>query len=518
MLSIQKDSSKNKKYKFFIAALVLFLGFVLLFAAIWSKRTFGNVPFEQVLFHLRVPIEGTNKSTIFSFLFFCIPLAFFGTTILLSMTKRWFATTSNLVIRIKQKTIALRFSFLRVMRRFVLLFPILVFIVCTVMAAIIVKLPDYLKTQSVNSNLFEDYYVDPRNVRLNFPQEKRNLIYIFVESMEGSYASIDSGGGKPINLIPELTTLAENNVNFSSSEKMGGMYYELPGMDWTIAGMVAQTSGIPLKSPVNVNIEGNDYGKYSKFLKGAYSIGEILENEGYNQMIMVGSKMEFAGRDKYFSQHGNYTLWDYNTAIEQGKIEKGYDIGWWGFEDVKLFEYAKEEITNLAQKKEPFNFTMLTVDTHFYTGYLCDYCESKYDEQYENVIACASKQVGRFLEWLQTQFFYENTTIIITGDHKAMREDFFEDIPETYERNIYNVFINSAVSPKKMKGRSFTSVDIFPSTLAALGVEIEGNQLGLGVNLFSEKETLPEAMGMNYFLDQLKLNSKYYNNQLLYGG
>ena len=31
----------------------------------------------------------------------------------------------------------------------------------------------------------------------------------------------------------------------------------------------------------------------------------------------------------------------------------------------------------------------------------------------------------------------------------------------------------------------FSQFDMFPTTLAALGVKIEGNKLGLGVNLFS---------------------------------
>ena len=47
-----------------------------------------------------------------------------------------------------------------------------------------------------------------------------------------------------------------------------------------------------------------------------------------------------------------------------------------------FFEYAKTEIENLAVKDEPFNFTMLTVDTHFTDGYKCELCEKKYDTQY----------------------------------------------------------------------------------------------------------------------------------------
>jgi phosphoglycerol transferase len=39
-------------------------------------------------------------------------------------------------------------------------------------------------------------------------------------------------------------------------------------------------------------------------------------------------------------------------------------------------------------------------------------------------------------------------------------------------------------------------MDMFPTTLAALGVEIEGDKLGIGVNLFSDKQTLAEKYGI----------------------
>ena len=44
-------------------------------------------------------------------------------------------------------------------------------------------------------------------------------------------------------------------------------------------------------------------------------------------------------------------------------------------EDIKLFEYSKNELTNLANSGQPFNFNMLTADTHHIGGYPCSECE-----------------------------------------------------------------------------------------------------------------------------------------------
>ena len=58
-------------------------------------------------------------------------------------------------------------------------------------------------------------------------------------------------------------------------------------------------------------------------------------------------------------------------------------------------------------------------------------------------------------------------------------------------------------------------MDMFPTTLAAIGAEIEGNRLGLGTNLFSEEETLIEKYGFEEVNDQIRYKSDFYNEKLL---
>ena len=65
------------------------------------------------------------------------------------------------------------------------------------------------------SNIYEKYYVDPSSVNYTFPETKRSLIYIFMESMESSYADKAEGGTMDVNYIPNLTKLAKENVQFS---------------------------------------------------------------------------------------------------------------------------------------------------------------------------------------------------------------------------------------------------------------------------------------------------------------
>ena len=58
-------------------------------------------------------------------------------------------------------------------------------------------------------------------------------------------------------------------------------------------------------------------------------------------------------------------------------------------------------------------------------------------------------------------------------------------------------------------------MDLYPTTLAALGVNIEGNRLALGTNLFSDEETLIEKYGLEYINNELMKTSKFYDSHIL---
>lgn len=340
----------------------------------------------------------------------------------------------------------------------------------------------------------------------------------YLESMEMTYANRESGGAMMENYIPELADIALENECFGDGEQLNGAY-TLPGATFTMGALVAQTSGVT----INENIVSNDtlnakWESENNYLPGIWAIGDILNEQGYNQEFMIGSDGKFAGRSSYFSGHRNYDIFDYYTAIDKNYIDKDY-YEWWGFEDKKLFKYAKNEIQKLSKEDAPFNFTMLTVDTHFTGGYVCDLCEQEYNDQYSNVIACSSAQVAEFLDWLSEQDFYKDTTVVISGDHLTMDSGYISrQGADSFDRRTYVAIVNgNAVNTQSNIQRKYTTVDLFPTTLAAMGVKIEGNRLGLGVNLYSGEKTLYERYGKDYLEVELLKDSKLYRQKLLYG-
>ncbi len=502
--NVKKYSKSILKFLlYFFVVLFVFLGLLLIQVAEWVPETFGDIPFEQVIFHMLAPVESTDTSYyIQSFIQECLPFPIILTLILVLL----FIIQAQFSDKIRLK-------------KGIIINAILV--VCSVISfglgiqycAINVNADDYIDGVLNPSKIYEEYYVNPQNVNYTFPEQKRNLVYIFLESMETTYEDAANGGAMENNLIPELTNLANNNLTFSGGNVANDGFNVLSGAGWTVAAMVGQTSGIP----INIPIDGNSYISEGNFLNGAYSIGEILEDNGYVNELLLGSDAEFGGRKYYFEQHGNYNIVDINEVKERGWLDQDY-YTWWGYEDVKLFEYAKTELTTLANNGQPFNFTMLTADTHFTDGYYCQECIDLWGDQYSNVISCSSRHVVEFISWIQSQPFYANTTIVIASDHKSMDTTWFNSIEESgYQRKGYFTIINSLVSPVSNESRVMSTVDLFPTTLASLGVTYDSNRLGLGTNLFTDERTLAEIMGVEELDVQLQKHSNYYDKNILYG-
>lgn len=504
---------KNTKCKkvITIAGNLLFFAVVFLFFSVRYYMKCWEVEFATALYQMSSPLKGTNPQYFLQYIeVAAVPMVcsllgwYFFWKILLFLI-------GNRIPFVKMHIRSMEFIFrfgrklcLRLKRVLAMCISV-VAVVYLLISADQIGMTDFVKSYAHATTLFEDYYVSPQDVKLIFPEEKKNLLLIYLESMETTYMSTEVGGGKEYNYIPELTELAEANISFSDSDQLGGAVNGyLTG--WTMAALLSSSCGIPFKMP----IEGNDAESYTDFLPGVTGLGEVLQQNGYVNYFLCGSEAAFAGRDVFYEQHGDYQIYDYTYAVENGK-EDPTEKTYWGFDDRKLFQYAKEYLTDIAEKEEPFNFTMLTVDTHHPEGYLCELCEDKYDEQYANVLSCSSRQIAEFLDWVKEQSWYEDTVVVLIGDHLSMNTSFWDDIGD-YDRRIYNCFVNTDRTCDKavMKNRLFCSMDFFPTILSAMSVNIEGNRLGLGVDLFSGEQTLYEKFGQKEFDGLLAGYSKYY--------
>ena len=368
-----------------------------------------------------------------------------------------------------------------------------------------ISLGSFLSSQFQSSKFIEEHYADPKNVDLKFPEKKRNLIYIYMESTELTFMDREHGGDFPENLLPELMALGEEGEDFAGEGEKRNGGIALPGATWTMGAIFGESTGLPLK----ISIEQNSMDSQKHFFPSVTALGDILEEEGYNQKFLLGSVGYFGGRELFMEDHGNVAVEDFSYWKRKGKFPRNYWVNW-GFEDEKLFLYAKEELENLGKAEQPFNLTLLTVDTHFPDGYVCRLCERKHPKnQYADVYQCTSRQVSDFVHWIQQQPFYENTTIVISGDHPTMDHDFCNDVEKSYQRKVFTTYLNAVPGVEEKKYREYSTFDDFPTTLAAMGVKIPGDKLGLGRNLFSKTPTLIEEYGLKHVKKELEKRSDF---------
>lgn len=479
--------------------LVYVISVLIIVVCHWVTETYG-VGLNELISTFTLSLKGTSSDVVNAVIASCLPPVLIAAAIFVALV---------FVDRIRLKGIPLKIK--KALQRIMAVGAVIIFFTSLVYANSCFDAVGYFKTSVAQTRIYDDYYVSPDSVAITSEGKAKNLIYIYIESLETTYASTVDGGAQSDNYIPNLTQLAGENISFSSSDKLGG-FHSTYGTGITMGALFGTTSGVPYSMGTEINeMLAND-----NFMSGITTLGDILAQNGYKQKFLCGSDGDFGGRKTYFQQHGNYDVVDLYAARAKGYIPDDYFV-WWGYEDAKLYEIAKTELSELAAAGEPFNFTMLTVDPHHIDGYVCEQCGNEYENVTANVMKCTDRLLGNFIDWCKEQDFYEDTAIVITGDHPRMDTSLVAGV-SYYDRTVYNCFINTVYSDDgssnsgaiNRNNRIYTPMDIFPTVLSAMGYSIEGDRLGLGTNLFSNRRTLAEERGFEWLDTELSKSSKYY--------
>lgn len=333
-----------------------------------------------------------------------------------------------------------------------------------------------------NSNsFFFQAMINPSSKLLQFPEKKKNIILIDLESMDSAFLSTKNGGCMDESLIPYLEELAldKNNIHFTNTSypKLGGM---------SIVSRTEFSTGSTFGVLCGAPFMGDNYkwGRSHGYLDKLTCMSNLLQDEDYILSATFGSTFGDWGFGNIFRKH-NFDKINTRYQIERD-IHNEY------VKDFATYSYFKRELNYLHKSRKPFLAFITTSDTHE-PGIECDYCPKNISQQLFKTVRCANNQIKEFLEWAKLQEWYNNTVIVIYGDHVS-RDVNVIDIAKAKNmmREAYIVFINSEVKANKTYERKFIAYDLFPSILAATGVKIKDNRLGLGVNIFSNESTLLE--------------------------
>ena len=447
------------------SAVFLFIGLMAFFAVCYTNHIWGEVYVEQIITAAVSDFDtiGTHISVNYIFLVFlpaCLLTVFF----------RW-KTDKNLWLNIGA--------------------------VCMIGYALwSVKLLEYVLNQNVYSDLYEKEYVNPKDLQFTFPAEKRNLILLYLESIEEEYTDESLVGE---NLLPNLSAYQNKELHFNN-------FMQMPTQSYTLAAMISSMCGIPYRVPKEIT----SY-KVKKFLPNLLCFPQILEQNGYENYILKGTNLDFSSSRKFYSLHGFKHMKDKLDMEKEIDLQQNQGTSW-GYRDRTYYRLAKEELLKIAAKGNPFMLVMVTLDTHKPDIYLDEQCEKRFGDK-RDIIKCADSMAAEFLSWLQSQDFYKETMVVVIGDHpETGNNDLY---PLQKKRKIVNFVLNPVNGSITRQHKIWSTIDLAPTILNLLGVEFGGGKFGLGRSLLKDNPTLYEVYHdrlSNEILKSSRLYGTFYDD------
>ena len=456
------------KYIKFIVIFFYLLSFFMLFFSLGLNFVFDDVSFEQIVFHLKYAKDIINielEYIAFFIFFICL-----GTVFLYQITKS-----------INPKIVLYGSVFL-------------FFIVCLGFS-IKYDFASYIRGRFDYSDFYEKNYVQPKLEDFSAKSSSKNVIILFLESMETKYADKNIWGD---NLLKEQSHI-QNTM---------GKYYSIKGSNWTVASMTTVLCGVPL----NVEIDRNQYGgKKYDFLPNLICLPDIFNQIGYKNYFIYGSFAHFGGTDTLFKSHNVDAANIYDFRDMMMFSQKKFDNKW-GYPDSIMYRFLRKKILELKNKKEKFFIVSATINTHHPYIYSDDNCSSKYQD-WRDVVSCADKQVSDFVQWFYKEGLDKNTILLIIGDHLTMDKKIAQAMSSfSRERTLVNILI---AGRENIKQRKFSGLDIMPTVIEAADISSKSSRLGLGVSLFDgSQQTLIEKYGLDKLNEELQQNSLVYESFL----
>ncbi|CCG85796.1 phosphatidylglycerol--membrane-oligosaccharide glycerophosphotransferase [Erwinia piriflorinigrans] len=317
------------------------------------------------------------------------------------------------------------------------------------------------QTNKGESDFYSNYRIPAKTLR----GERPNLVYIYAESLERTYFDEQAFP----NLAPELNKIKDQSLDFSHTE-------QLPGTEYTIAGMVASQCGIPLFAP----FDGNASSSLSTFYPQNICLGDILKSSGYQNYFYQGSSLSFAGKDLFLSSHGFDHLYGFKELKSVVKDEKYRND--WGWYDDTVLEQVFDKYTELAQKGQPFSLFALTVDTHHPDGFISRSCqrnaypfEGKENKSFA-AVACSQEHIARLIEKIRATPWFKDTLIVVSSDHLAMNNTAWKSLNQHDRHDLFFMLRGDDADGRVLNNKRNT-LDNGATVLDAMGGD---NFIGLG--------------------------------------
>ncbi|CAM5387272.1 LTA synthase family protein [Bacillus subtilis] len=323
--------------------------------------------------------------------------------------------------------------------------------------------------------------VKDANKRLFGAAKGRNVILVSLESTQ-SFVINEKLNGEEI--TPFLNDFIKQSYNFNN------VYHQTGQGKTSDSEFIVDNSLYPLgRGAVFFTNAGNQY----------MAAPEILKNSGYYSAVLHANNKSFWNRDLMYDSFEYDSFFDINSYDVTDENSVG-----WGLKDKEFFEQSSELMKNLPQ---PFYSRLITLTNHFpfdldEEDQLIDEYDSSSQtlNKYFPTVRYQDEALKRFIEKLKEDGLYDNSVIVLYGDHYGISENHNEAMgqflgkeitpfEEVQLQKVPLVIHIPGITDKKPQTIETVGgqIDIRPTLMNLLGIDTK-DQIQFGNDLLSDEK------------------------------
>ena len=310
--------------------------------------------------------------------------------------------------------------------------------------------------------------------------EGRNVIFVSLESLQSFVINNELEGQE---VTPFLNTLTNDKDTYYFSD-----FYHQTGLGKTSdSEFIVENSLFGLgRGAVFFTHGENTYN----------SLAERLGDEGYHTSVMHANNKSFWNRDRIYQSFNIDTFFD----VESYNVTEENSVNW-GMKDIPFFEQSAALMKDIPQ---PFYTRMITLTNHFpFTLDPEDMMISEYTSnsgtlnRYFQTVRYLDESVKSFFDDLKEQGLYDNSIIVMYGDHYGISENHNKAMAQYLNKEEITPYDSALLQsvplyihiPGSGDGKEIDKaagqIDLRPTILHLLGVDTS-KDMQLGTDMFSE--------------------------------
>lgn len=315
-------------------------------------------------------------------------------------------------------------------------------------------------------------------------QRPPNVLIVLVESLSAGFTGLHPKS-RHRTLMPNLSRLAKRMTRVDGFHNIAS-----PTANGLIASLCAT---LPASAVQDLEVGGSVDGQ------AAYRcLSDVLRERGYTTRFIRGASKVYMACEATLRGHG------FDAVTGREDLVKRYGdrpTNSWGYDDKTLVDELGRQLRELKEAKQPWMLATLTVGTHL-PGFPDKDCPVPSKLQGESVLAgyfCADRQLGRLFKLLDELQLWENTLVVLTGDHAQLPTNEVKRL--IGEPALFGTFAPMPLLihdplhalPKRVEVLS-GQLDLAPTLLHLLGAPGVEHSF-LGYSIFGERRSHPFLFG-----------------------